>query len=68
MDNKTFIITGDLKVIVMDWKTNTRIIIQNFDSKSFSYMDIDKWTEFKKNIYAIDEEFHKRFNYQYPDL
>lgn len=65
--SKTFIITGDFKAVLSNWQTNTSIFLVNGNSRDhYVYMDIDKWTEFKKSINAIDEEFRKRFNYQFP--
>lgn len=65
---KEFIITNDLKVIVGGWQIDTVVFIENSDQKKYVYLDVDKWTELKKSILAIDTEFWKRFNYQYPNL
>lgn len=65
-----FIITHDMKVEFKNVKLSTEIIItteSSSGSKSVC-LNVDKWTEFKKAISDIDQEFYKRFNYQYSDL
>lgn len=68
---KTLIITNDLKVIIQKLQTDTQIIIERKGYNnlySFVKMDIDHWTEFKKAIKDIDDEFMKRFKYPYPTV
>jgi hypothetical protein len=67
---KTFIITHNLKVELINVKLDTRILItaETSSGKEQVFMDIDRWSEFKKAINDIDKEFYKRFNYQYPNL
>jgi len=67
---KTFIITHNLKVELKNVQLDTRILItaETSSGKEQVFMDIDRWTEFKKAINDIDQEFYKRFNYQYPNL
>lgn len=65
---KTFIITHDMKALVSNWNLNTTIFLVNGNSNEhIVFMDIDKWTQFKMSINAIDEEFRKRFNHQLTD-
>lgn len=67
--SKGFIITNDMKVEFKDVQLNTKIILTTLPSSSQTFsFDVDKWTEFKKYILAIDKEFYKRFNYQYSDF
>lgn len=69
--SKTFIITNDLKAIVSNWQLDAAIFIEkknkNTGLLTFIMMDLNHWTEFKKTINAIDEEFKRRFNYQHPN-
>lgn len=66
---KTLIITGDLKVVISNWKTNTTIfIVNNEGNHHFAFMEMNVWNEFKKRIEDVDVEFRKRFNYQYPNV
>ena len=65
---KTFIITNTLKIVVCNTQLETKIYIKCTDMPAYICMDIDRWTEFKKGFLAIDEEFQKHFNYQYPNL
>lgn len=66
-NGRTFLITEDLKVVVSSWKLNTSIFIVNKNNKC-SIFEVDKWTEFKKSIKDIDDEFNKRFVCLYPNL
>lgn len=70
MDSCTTVnVTGDLKVRICGWRLNTRIIVENTGTeKKGVSLDVDKWTELKKSIFYIDEEFRNRFNYQYSTL
>lgn len=61
----TFHITGDLKVVFTNSQLNTKIYIANKNGNNFVCLDIDKWTEFKKNIFAIDKEFYSRLHSQF---
>ena len=59
-----------MSATVCDTQLNTSILLKTIDN-GVSYcikMKIDKWSEFKQSIKAIDQEFYKRFNYQYPNL
>ncbi len=71
---KTFIITDNVRVKLANVQLDTLLVIESVKRKdqdlivdNYITMNIDRWTEFKKNINAIDEEFKKRFNYQYND-
>ena len=68
--HKEFIITNDMKVQFRNVQLDTKIVISvNLPTGTESVsMDVDKWTEFKKAINDVDQEFYKRFNYQYPSL
>lgn len=69
IQGKSLIITGDLKVIVSNWKTSTTIfIVNNEGDYHYAYLDSDMWKEFKNRINDIDAEFSKRFKYQYSNL
>ena len=59
-----------MKVEFKDVQLDTKIIIttNSIFGKQSVYLDVDKWTEFKKTLFELDREFYKRFNYQYPDL
>lgn len=68
---KTFIITNNLRAKVANTQLDTVLTIETLRKNSRDYdfitMNFDRWTEFKKNINAIDEEFQTRFRHQYPD-
>lgn len=66
-NSKTFLITDDFKIVVSNWQLNTTIFCVSKNNK-FAYFEVDKWTEFKKSVTDIDDEFNKRLNCQYPDL
>jgi hypothetical protein len=65
--SKTFLINEDFKVVVSNWQLNSTIFLVNKTNKC-AYLDIDKWTEFKKSIVSIDDEINKRFNCHEPNL
>lgn len=71
---KSFVITHNARVEVAKSQLNTVIVFQSLTKKDDRFildssftMDVDRWTEFKKTMYAIDEEFQKRFNYPYDE-
>lgn len=65
----TFNITGDFKVIISNWKSNTTVFFVNNNGKHhFAFMNVGTWKEFKDRVMDIDSEFTKRFDYQYPDV
>jgi len=68
--SKMIIITNDMSATLFDTQLNTYILLKTIDNGVPSYikMKIDRWSEFKQSIRAIDQEFWKRFNYQYPNL
>lgn len=66
--SKSFILTHNLKIRVYDWQTRVKIAIENTTTNQSIDLDVDGWTEFKKCFLAIDEEYKKRFNYQYSIL
>lgn len=71
MDNKystTFKLTHNLKLTVYDWQTRVKLVFENGSRSQFIHLDVDGWTEFKKSLYSIDEEFRRRFNYQYSNV
>lgn len=67
---KSFNITHNMKVELINVQLNTKVLITTETplGKDRIFMDVDRWTEFKKAINDIDQEFYKRFNYQYPSL
>lgn len=65
--SKTFLIDEDFKVVVSSWQLHSTIFLVNKTEK-FAYLDVDKWTEFKKSISDIDDEVNMRVNCQYPTL
>jgi hypothetical protein len=66
---KTFNITHNMKIELINVQLNTKILIttETPSGKDHIFLDVDGWTEFKKSIKDIDQEFYKRFNYQYPN-
>lgn len=65
---RTLVVTDCLSVILKDVQLDTVIILKNINNNEQITLDVDKWTQFKQNIEAIDKEFFDRFNYQYSDL
>lgn len=65
--SKTFIVTDTFSVVLKDVQLTTTILIKDFDTNECITLDIDRWTQLKQNIKAIDEEFYSRFNYQFPN-
>lgn len=65
---RNFVITDSLNVVLKNVQLDTKIVIMNNNNKEFITLDVDKWTQFKQNVEAIDKEFHRRFNYQYCNL
>lgn len=61
---KLFIVTDKLRVLARGEQLNTYLAIES-DGQTIQ-LNVDKWTEFKKSMNAIDVEFMRRFNYQYP--
>lgn len=62
---ETFLISDNFKVVVDDWCLSTVILLIN-KNNNLAYLDIDKWTEFRKSLTAIDDELNKRLNVDYP--
>lgn len=65
---KRFVITDCLNIIMKDVQLNTCIVFRNDKNNEHITLDVDKWTQFKQNIEAIDKEFYRRFNYQYSNV
>lgn len=64
----TFILTDKLKLTVYDWQTKVTLVFENKSVNQIIHLDVDSWTEFKKSLHEIDQEFQRRFNYQYSNL
>lgn len=65
--SRTFVITDTFSVVLKDVQLTTKILIKDFKTNECITLDIDKWTQLKQNVEAIDKEFYNRFNYQFPN-
>ncbi len=66
--SRTFVITNDMRIIVKNIHLNTIIEIVDIGNNKSITIGVDKWNEFKQSIQHIDEEFYRRFKYQYSNL
>lgn len=64
----TFKLTDKLKLIIYDWQTKVTLVFENKSVNQFIHLDVDGWTEFKKSLDDIDQEFKRRFNSQYTNV
>lgn len=62
-DETGFNITNKLRVYVRESQLETYVVIES--NGATAVLDLDKWFEFKKDFFNIDQEFFKRFHYQY---
>lgn len=64
--HEEFIITNDMKIQFKNDQLETKIIISVYtpNGRESVSLDVDKWTEFKKSISDVDQEFYRRFNHQ----
>lgn len=60
-----FIITNIFAAVVQKTQLDTEVVL-NVGSDRIC-LDYDRWTEFKKGFYALDEEVQRRFKYQYTE-
>lgn len=65
--HKTINLTNNLQLLVGGYQLGTYIVFKELGGvgEISLFLDVDRWTEFKKHIQSIDSEFMKRFKYTY---
>lgn len=63
---KVLRITNGLRVLLRNTAQNTYVMIET-DGQFVIVLDTVKWLKLRNNIGAIEQEFYRRFNYQYVE-
>lgn len=63
---KILIVTNGLRVVLRNTSKDTVVMIE-VDGRFIVALKADDWVNLKNNIGVIQQEFYKRFNYQYVE-